>query len=419
MNALVLISALLFGQPSDTLTLTFERARVILENQSPSLFSAKAELSARHADITQAKLLPNPQISYNASFINPFVFPIDYSSTQAILRIDQTFQIGKKRSYKINEANHSYEEATSRYRYFANELLFTLREAFINAAYSDLRLQIAKDNSQLFSKVIEISDERLKHGDISEAEYRELSLERIEYLNSELDAENQYRNSIAELESLLGMSSERPIKIDYQLESDSSDYDMGATFPSEDSLVSFALQNRLDLISMQEELEAQSYRRKYARASIVPDIDVGVELDKQGPEFRNTFGGGLAFEIPIFNRNQDEIERADADYYSTYWSYIDLENRIKNEVRTAYRNYFQSIKLFRKYLPDFLGNAKLVRDMATKNYLLGNIGLVEFLQAEKIYVSSINNYYDAIYRLQMNKIKLERTIGKELSEEVK
>ncbi|MFZ1081227.1 MAG: TolC family protein, partial [Candidatus Kryptoniota bacterium] len=224
------------------------------------------------------------------------------------------------------------------------------------------------------------------------------------------DAEQGMFDSFSKIRQSLNLDPGVPLKIDY-------DFSPEFFLPSENSLISLAIKKRPDLLAEREEALVQSNKVKLAKANGFPDLDIGVELDRQGPQFANTFGGGIGIAIPLFNRNQGDIETAEAQENQEEYLLRSKENEVLNKVKTAYDKYKNSLEVLRKLSPSALADARKVREMAVKSYAAGNIGLVELLQTEQVYTDAIQSYYGALQEFFMNRIGLERAIGRDIFEE--
>ncbi|MGC8654743.1 MAG: TolC family protein [Candidatus Kryptoniota bacterium] len=415
MHTIFLLFMSLFNiKTADTTYLTYADARILFEKNNQLLKAAGERIASAHADVVSSKLLPNPQISANGSFINIFTKPVDYSSTQTAIRVDQVIPIGPKRGFRINEAEHSYIKATADYNDFHNQLLFSMKELFVETAYAELEYQIAKENHRIVSNIINASKEKLKAGDIGGEEFKELSLDEIKYVNDENEAWQNLVDKTSQLKTMLGIKPSRALKVVYDF---SAAIKRDTLSIPESTAVKMALDNRQDLKSLKEQVRAATYHVKVAYASIIPDLDIGLELDRQGPGFQNTIGGGLSLAIPLFNRNQDEIERANADLKTYEATLENTKLQIRNEVNSAYSNYESSLRTLKSFLPNLMNDAVTVREMSMKNYLSGNIGLVDFLQAQRIYTDAVDSYYSILLKVEKSRIELEKAIGIELSKE--
>jgi cobalt-zinc-cadmium efflux system outer membrane protein len=396
---------------ADTLVINEQTAKAIFLKENLALLAARFHLEASEADLVAAKLLPNPQLSVNTSYINLVTKPIDYSSEQTSFRLDQTIELGGKRSRRIDEATHSVESAKADFQDAIFQLLNDVKEAFLNVAFEQKSVALSRNDYELFAKSVEAAQLRFKAGDIGEAELKKLELAQLDYQQRLSDAEQDYIDAISSFRQMLNLSPNIPLIINYN-------FRPSLILPAQDSLLTIAFSNREDLISEREKTLMKKSRIDLAYANAFPDLTIGVELDRQGPDFRNTFGGGIGIAIPVFNRNQNDIQRSEAEYQAATLDEKAKENLIVNSVAAAYTKYQNSWNVVHTLSESTLKNADDVRAMAVKSYNTGNTGLVDFLEAERIYNDAVQGYYNALKKLATNQVELERVIGKEIFNEV-
>ncbi len=162
---------------------------------------------------------------------------------------------------------------------------------------------------------------------------------------------------------------------------------------------------------------SQESRTRAAARGAWPDFSLGVELDRQGPEFRNMLGGGISLSLPIFSRNQDEIQRAEAELETARLDEQTGINVVATSVRAAYEKYRKSLEIIRSLSGETLRNANEIRQLSARSFLRGTISLVEYLETERIVNDAITSYNTALSKFAVNQIELERAVGTDLFEE--
>lgn len=392
---------------SDTLRLTLPMAEELFLKKNLTLIAARYRLTTSEADLVAAKLLPNPQLSLNASFVNVLAKPVDYSAAQTTYRIDQLIELGGKRGKRIDVASHAVESAKADFQNTLFQLISDVKEGFLETAFAERLYLLADSSYQIFKKSVEVAQVRLKTGDIGEAELKKLELAQLDYQENLSAARQNLTEARSKLRQMLNLPPALPLKISY-------DFKPALTLPDKDTLTAVALSSRADLASLRERTLMQQNRIDLAHANAIPDITFGVELDRQGPDFKNTFGGGIGIAIPIFSRNQDEIQRAEAESQAAEADQKAKENSIANDVNAAYEKYRDSWSIVQSFSSSTLDYAEEVRAMEVKSYNAGNISLIDFLETERIYNDAAHSYYDAIQKFLDNQIELERIVGEEI-----
>ncbi|MGA2624049.1 MAG: TolC family protein [Bacteroidota bacterium] len=395
---------------SDTVVMTARTAQEVFLRENLTLLAARYHLSASEADLVAARLFPNPQLSVNASYIDLKSKPVDYASTQTSYRIDQLIELGGKRGKRIDVATHSVESAKSDFQNTLLQLVGDVKENFFEVVFTQKLLELADTNYRIFKQSVEIARTRYKTGDIGEAELQKLTLAQLDVIQNFSDARQNLTEAQSQFRRMINLPPSVQLNFVYN-------FRPSLKLPDKDTLTTVALNSRADLTSQREKTLMQQSRIDLAHANAIPDLTLGVEIDRQGPDFRNTFGGGVGIALPIFNRNQDEIQRAEAESQASTVEQKRLENSIVNDVDAAFEKYKESWNILEAISTSTLDNANGVRAMAVRSYNTGNIGLIDFLETQRICNDAVQSYYNALKRLLSNQTELERAVGKEIFKE--
>ncbi len=403
---IIALIVLLHPPAGDTLELGMNNGVRMFLDRNQLLKAEGYGVESSRGGLTTASIRPNPQFSVNTSYIDLMKPGPDFSSTQTSVRIDQTFELGGKRSDRIAVAEHSLLEAKYDFENTRHNLVDDFRETFLSAAIAEKEYQLAGENFDIFSRLKATAEKRLAAGDIGGEEFTQLRLEELTYAQDLSEAKQAMTESYSKLRESLDFRPSVPLKI-------SNDFTPAFELIAEDSLQALADTQRGDLQAERERVREEESSVRLAKAKGIPDLDLGIELDKQGPEFRNMFGGGLGIAVPLFDRNQGAIQSAEAQYKEERFLLSEKENEVRNEVHSAYLNYVNSLHVLKALSSSALDDARRVREMAVESYSTGNIGLVELLETEKVYTDAVEGYYNALYRFSVNRVELERAVGKD------
>ena len=111
------------------------------------------------------------------------------------------------------------------------------------------------------------------------------------------------------------------------------------------------------------------------------DYTIGTEYRRQqGVNGKaSSLGFFLSVPLPIFDRNQGEIARAQQEQLQIETRLRALEAEIRNEVRSAYQEYETARSLLTTMETDMLQQARQVLQTMNYSYRRGEASLVEFL----------------------------------------
>jgi cobalt-zinc-cadmium efflux system outer membrane protein len=169
----------------------------------------------------------------------------------------------------------------------------------------------------------------------------------------------------------------------------------------EGSLIETALNNRYDLLSLQKQSEAAQKGISLAKAQAIPDITVGGEYDAFGADSRPRVGAEISFPLPLFNRNQGEILKKNAEYKQIEEQIKKTKRQITSDIRQSLNNYQASLKIFEAYKT----RKKEVEDLLNKSeaaFSLGGITVLDLLDARKTYRDFVTRYNQGLIQMLLN-----------------
>ncbi len=103
----------------------------------------------------------------------------------------------------------------------------------------------------------------------------------------------------------------------------------------------------------------------------------------------------LSIPLPVFNRNQGEVERATQENNQLAARIRALQASINTEVQGAYDQYLNTRTLLETIERDMLQQAREVRQIMEYSYRRGEASLVEFLDAQRVFNDTMQSYNDA------------------------
>jgi cobalt-zinc-cadmium efflux system outer membrane protein len=144
------------------------------------------------------------------------------------------------------------------------------------------------------------------------------------------------------------------------------------------------------------------------------DYTVSAEYHRQqGAEIRgNAYGVFFSAPLPIFNRNQGEIARAQAQQRQLETKTRALETDISNEAANAYAQYTAARDIVDTIERQMLGQARDVRTATEYSYRRGEASLVEFLDAVRAFNETMQSYNEARADYARSLYTLEAISGK-------
>jgi cobalt-zinc-cadmium efflux system outer membrane protein len=120
---------------------------------------------------------------------------------------------------------------------------------------------------------------------------------------------------------------------------------------------------------------------------------------------------GLTAPLPIFNRNQGNIERAKINVTQSQVELAALEQRVVAEVQRAYSQYTVTRQAILRYEKDMLPAASQVLDESMRLYKGGEADFATYLNARRDYNEAVRLYLDTSVRHRRSSLALNTAVG--------
>ena len=371
---------------------------------------AQSVESSRASEIT-AGLRPNPQLQND--------------TTSATAGIYQEFEIGGKRGARLESARLATAISQTDFVDTRRTLVFTLRQAFIAGLQAKSELEFARGNLSDYQKVIDLNRLMLQQGAISKADLLKIELEMLQFQTDVDDATLALKTAKAALRALVGAAN---LPQEFDLEGELRAVALDKTLSE---LQQLAIDNRPDLRSAETGREKAFADLLLARANRWPDPTIGTSFIHTGNEIggpdwfqpfypkgsvSNAMGLGLAsISIPLFNRNQGEVARAQSERRRADFLLQAAHNQVLQDVETAYASFESSRDRIRRLEQTYLSRAKESLDLEEFSFRNGGASILDFLDAERTYRTTQLAYRQQLAAYLTNLAQLEAAVGTPLA----
>ncbi len=392
-----------------TAPLTWDEIKARFEAANPALKADRLSVDELRAAEITAYLRPNPQFTFatdgtqltpNNGVWQPLV-GTQYQSTLGYL-----IERDRKRKLRLDTAKDATRVAESSHEDLERNLLFTLRTAFIQALQAKAVVKLAQADLEYYDKIIDISRNRARAGDIAQIDLDRIELLRVQY---ESDLQTALVNQrTAKIQLLQLLNDRTPV--------DSFDIDGPFDFASQlkplEEVRQTAIDSRPDLRAALQTIDESKDAHKLAIANGSTDPTLSGWWTRNpsfnNPNDVNTLGLGFNIPLRIFDRNQGEKKRTLIDIDRSTQLSDAARAQVFSDVDTAYAQVGSNIVLLTPYRDKYLAQATRVRDTVTYAYQHGGASLMDFLNAQSdyrvvqlAYLQLIGTYLTAASQLNM------------------
>ena len=167
--------------------------------------------------------------------------------------------------------------------------------------------------------------------------------------------------------------------------------------------------------SSERELAASGYFLKEARSNILPDIRFNLYKQDYGTGYNyKGFELGLSFPIWYPFEQKGRISMSLARQDEIQWKQKEIRQDMKMQIEHAWHSYEVSRSTIKRYDETIRSKAEKLQSLTLSAYRLGEVDLLNLIQAQQIYLSSQQRYLSALRDFYIQLVELEKFLDKEL-----
>ncbi|MES2519017.1 MAG: TolC family protein [Bacteroidota bacterium] len=371
------------------------------KESNPILKTQQFNRAIADADVVSSQLRPNPKLNNQSLLLlKPSLYPNNtdwYSpqNRQVWWQLTKVIQTPSLRKSKIEYAQQNTILSQKVYNEVVRNVLQDVALKWLDVWMAKKQLdilQIAKNNTDSLATINRI---RLDKQVITSTDLIRTELLANQYALLQKTNEQIYKSELSNLKFLLG-TTEEDIDIDF------NDNFAFAYSSDLDSLLQQTLINRTDVLASKSTIKVADANINLQKALAIPQPELGVIYNPQ-----NTipyFGIYGTIELPFFSRNQGEIQKqAEQGLQTTLF-------QIQIELSIAYKSYLlqkQNIQNFK----DLLSKSETILSSVKYSYLHGGTTIVDFLEAQRSWLDTQQQYYNSLQQYRQSYIRLLYTSG--------
>jgi outer membrane protein, heavy metal efflux system len=380
---------------------TLQEALQAAKSNNPVLKTRQFDIGISQSDITTAQLRPNPILNNQSlQLVQPSRFPEHsswYNGTnrQVWWQLTKPFQLPVQRRNKINFAEQNVGLTEKQYADTERHLFQSVAQKWLDVWSARKQLDLLTTARNNIDSLATINRLRLKNQVITSTDLSRTELLANQYEIQLKSARQDYLNEISNLKFLMGVQDSVAI--------DTADQ-FAFAFPDQmDAIVQQALQNRSDIQTIKSTMDVADANIKLQKSTALPTPELGLIYNPQNKaQYMGVYG---TIEIPIFSRNQGEIRKSQVIKQQAEQDLLATGTQLETEIRTAYKTYTtqkQNVQNFNQLLTQ----SQTILNSVKYSYLRGGTTIIDFLEAQRSWLDSQQQYYDVLGQYRQSYIDL-------------
>jgi cobalt-zinc-cadmium efflux system outer membrane protein len=411
------ISAAAVAQPQvpEASTITIAGAVDEAIQHNLALLALRSNLSIADAAVLSARLRPNPVASFSADHLDLLGTGFNEANgggpPELAVRMDVPFERANKRDKRIEVASLTKSVAEAQFANAVRQIQVDVTLACIDVLATRAMRAVTAENLRALEDVAQVNQIRMSAGAISPFEATRSEVAMLQFRATAARAELELATATLHLRTLLGRPAAQRLDLGDSLAAEASE-----PLPDLERVQQLALELRPDLRALQFGSLRASADLRLQEALGKVDYTVGAEYRRQqGISGRsNSLGFFVSAPLPLSNRNQGEIARAEAERLQASRQIAALRAEIQAEVQAAYGEYQANRALTAAMERDLLKPATSARDISAYTYRAGGSSLLELLDAQRAFNDTMQGYLDAQVGLRKAASRLNAAVGMEV-----
>ncbi len=373
----LLLPASTSAESLDPQPITLEAYLKLVRQHSPQLAKQRAELDVTRTELLEANLLPNPSIALQTVQRAAGQNTIDGREYEIML--EQPFLLFGQRAARKKLAQLNIEAAEFELEATALEITTEARLAFADLLLAQQKSLLFQDALTNIEKARQIIRTRVEEGAQSPYDLLRLDLEAAELTAEHHEILAEIRHAQTELTKFISQSHQTlptPWIANETLEL------------FESALIKNTKTDWQNIRKIHPTIRAAQRSHDAANSAIQraqterwPELNLGLGTMFTTDESSLNIIAAIGFDLPIFDRGQATIARAQAEAITTQRTLQLQETQLRTQFQQATQRlqaHQQALKTFRQYTQN---NLSRLQEMAQESYAAGQTGILELLDA--------------------------------------
>ncbi len=399
---------LAFNTATAVAPLTLEESWRLAESANPALRAARAGLDAAEGQLRDASgfLYNNPQLSTDQTRRRvPQVGLPENSFQEYSFGISQTFEIAGQPGYRREAASRDLAAVIGNIDEVRRQVRAEVEQRFYRVLVLQRRIETEREALAAVDEAASAVRKRVAAGEDSRLDGNLATVEAERSRNQLAVLGEQLLQARAELATALQLpAAELPEAVGELL----------AALPATtlEALLTAARERPL-LHALEHREQAARNRLNLERASVYPDVTVGLSTGREAPyDAREQFNRlTLSVPLPLFRRNASGIGKAATELTQAEIERQSAERDVAAQVRALWQRLDSLQTRVKRMAESVLPTLDENRRLSAIAYRAGEIGLLQLLLVNRQLLDARRDYLDAVGEFIQTRIALEQTAG--------
>lgn len=377
--------------------LTLDMLEQMALGSNPSVGRAAALVQAARGAALQAGLGPNPSVGYEGQQIGSG----GLAEQHGVLFSQEVVRGGK---LQLSRAVADRERMRLEQELSAQQLkvLTDVRIAYYQVLLAERQIELAEELGRISEEGSTTVGKLFGANEVGKADVLQAQLEVENAHILVTNARNRYESAWRGLSAVVGNPNLAPQHLEGNAESPARDFNY-------DDALTRVLSLSPELASKTLEVDRARIALQRARVEPVANVSFQGLVNWQDNGIGGKPDGGLAVSIPlpIFNRNQGGIARAEHELIAARQGLSTAELSVQSRLAQVFEQLQNARNQVSRYRTTILPTAQESLELTRRVYTSGETNYTAMLTAQRTYSQTNLNYFDALRQLRIAEVQID------------
>jgi cobalt-zinc-cadmium efflux system outer membrane protein len=398
--------------------MTLDQAIDRLVHASYNLRTKFQEVPQAEADLISAGLRANPLIFFSADGV-PYgkYTPRSQGNTGYGITWVQPLDLNNKRQARLDVAGWAKLVLRAQYQDAVRLEIDNLYTAFVDVLNARETVRSIEASLAVLDRTLLSVEEQERKGELPETAVDDAAVQRDTAAMARGQAVSVLRQAKRTLATVLAVPAAQADQLDVR----GPIRDQAPPPPPVEELTRAALCIRPDLIAYRLGVGRAEADVRLAQANRLEDVFLlyspyAYQANNYDPNLRasTSWSLGVLAALPVVNRNQGNIARAQGNVIQTKIQLSGIEQQAIGEVERAALDYDSTLAAVRQIEQTILPRARRSRDARYRLFAEGQESLIAYLSAQRVYQDVVRQYLDALILHRRSMLRLNTAVGQRM-----
>ena len=400
-SAILAFLCLLLCSSAGAQTYSLEQLLDLARSGNRGLQASRDGVEAARAGVATAGAFPNPEIEFQSGDAKARQAGAVPGSVRS-LTVTQRLDLPWVRSARIDSASASLEASSAADRGYAHEVLASVKLGYYDVLRRQAELKAAKEDQALMEAIRTRVNVRVETG---EAPRYELIKADAELLNAQKASQSAVFR-LAQAKALLRRNVGTGLPEQFEVPAMT---ELPTQAAGLEALRRTLAQHNPELARARAELNRAEHQLELQRRLRSPEVAIKAGADQE-PDLK-TSRIGLALTIPLWDRRSGPVGEAVANLSRARNELGQLEFGLSQALENALQQFQIANAQVTALEQGILRQAEAALKVAEAAYRFGERGILDYLDAQRVYRAARNELISARYELRAAAVDIERLTG--------